>query len=102
MLYYFSVRLLGTNLIGEFIRKHPDCENALRRWQKLITETNFRNIIELKKTFSTADAVDNKTVFNVGGNKIRTITVIEYGIAQVIITHVLTHKEYDQEKWKDE
>lgn len=94
------MRLLGTNLIEEFIKKHPDSKSALRRWQKLIVETDFESIVELRRTFPTADPVEGKTVFNVAGNKIRTITVIEYGIAQIIITHVLTHKEYDMNKWK--
>jgi len=95
------VRLLGTNLIEEFIKKHPDAKSGLRRWQKLIRETDYGSIMELRKTFPTADAVEGKTVFNVGGNKVRTITEIQYGIAMVIVTHVLTHKEYDRGKWKD-
>lgn len=95
------MRLLGTNHIDEFIKKHPEAENALRRWQKLILETDYKNMNELRKTFPSADYVEGKTVFNVGGNKVRTIAMIEYGILQVIVTHVLTHKEYDQGKWRD-
>jgi len=96
------VKLVGTNLIDEFIKEHPDAKSALRRWQKLILETDFRNIVALRKSFPTADAAEGKTVFNVGGNKVRTITEIQYGIALVIITHVLTHAEYDRDKWKDD
>lgn len=95
------MRLLGKNLLEEFIQKHQNSESSLRRWQKLIESTDYKNMNELRKTFPHADYVDGKTVFNVGGNKIRTITVIEYGIRQVIITHVLTHEEYDLNKWKD-
>lgn len=94
------MRLLGTHLIDEFIKKHSDAKSLLRRWQKVVQETDFSNTIELRKTLPSADAVEGKTVFNVGGNKIRTITQIQYGIALVIITHVLTHKEYDAGKWK--
>ncbi|MBI3541272.1 MAG: type II toxin-antitoxin system HigB family toxin [Deltaproteobacteria bacterium] len=96
------MRLLGANHIDEFIKKHSETKNALRRWQKLIVETDYKNMSELRKTFPTADYVAEKTVFNVGGNKIRTITVIEYGIKQLIITHVLTHEEYDRNRWKGE
>jgi hypothetical protein len=35
------------------------------------------------------------TVFDVGGNK------IEYGNKIILITHVLTHTEYDKNKWKE-
>lgn len=95
------MRLLGVNLIEDFIKRHRDAKSAWRRWQKLVQEADFKSIVDLRKTFSTADAVGGKTVFNVGGNKVRTITEIQYGIAMVIVTHVLTHEEYDRGKWKD-
>ena len=95
------MRLLGTNLLEDFIRKHPSSESPLRRWQKIIEECDYKNMSELRKTFPHADHVEGKTVFNVGGNKIRTITLIEFNIRQVIITHVLTHEEYDRNKWQD-
>ena len=95
------MRLLGQSRIEEFIKKHSNAKSSLRRWQKLIVESDYKNVMELRKTFPTADYVNGKTVFNVGGNKIRTITIIEYGIRQVLITHVLTHEEYDEGKWKD-
>lgn len=95
------MRLLGTNLIEEFIKKHRDAESSLRRWQKLIMESDYTNMNELRKTFPSADYVEGKTIFNVGGNKVRTITVITYEIAQVIVTEVLTHKDYDRNRWRD-
>ena len=95
------MRLLGIQHIDKFIKKHPKTKSALLRWKKIIESGQFKNFVELRKTLPTADQVSNKTVFNVGGNKVRTITLIEYGIAQVIITDVLTHAEYDRDKWKD-
>jgi mRNA interferase HigB len=95
------MRLLGTHLLDDFMKKHPEAKNALLRWQKIIEGADYKSLVDLKKTFPHADYVKEKTVFNLGGNKIRAITVIEYGIRQVIITHVLTHAEYDQAKWKD-
>ena len=100
LLYLLKMRLLGVNHIEDFIKKHKDA-NALKRWQKLIESTDFKSMNELRKTFSHADYVDGKTIFNISGNKIRMITIITYGIHQVIITDVLTHQEYDQNKWKD-
>ncbi len=94
------MRLLGKNLIEEFIDKYPQSKNALLRWKTLIEQNNFKHYVGLKKTFPSADLVNEYTVFNVGGNKIRTITLIEYGIQQVLITGILTHREYDAEKWK--
>jgi len=95
------MRLLGTHLVDDFIKKHPKAKGALRRWQKIIEGEDYRSFVELRKTFPQADYVRGKTVFNVGGNKIRAITFIEYGIRQVLITHVLTHAEYDNRNWID-
>ncbi len=47
------------------------------------------------------DFVGSQTVFDVGGNKVRAITKIEFSVKIVLVTHVLTHKEYDKEKWKE-
>jgi len=47
------------------------------------------------------DIVGEQVVFDVGGNKVRAITKIQYGSSIILITHILTHSEYDKEKWKD-
>jgi mRNA interferase HigB len=40
------------------------------------------------------------TVFNVGGNKYRLLTLVNYGRQTVEVVDVLTHAEYDKEQWK--
>ena len=47
-----------------------------------------------------ADYVDPFMVFNIGGNKYRLIAVIHYNRRKVYIRQVLTHAEYDRDKWK--
>ena len=42
------------------------------------------------------------TIFDIGGNKYRIITLIDYTRQTVLITHVLDHKEYDKNNWKSE
>jgi mRNA interferase HigB len=55
---------------------------------------------ELKRTFGDkVDKVGKYTVFDVGGNKCRAITVIHFNRAKVYIREVLTHPQYDEEKW---
>jgi len=50
--------------------------------------------------FPTADQVGKLTVFNVGGNKVRLIAAIHYNRKRIYIRWVLTHREYDQGRWK--
>jgi mRNA interferase HigB len=40
------------------------------------------------------------TVFNIGGNKVRLIAAVHYNTQRLYIRHVLTHKEYDKNKWR--
>ncbi|OTP80603.1 hypothetical protein PAMC26510_01395 [Caballeronia sordidicola] len=54
----------------------------------------------MKRTFNTVDYVAPFTVFDVGGNKYRVITDIHYNRKKVYIRYVLTHAEYDRNKWK--
>jgi len=49
---------------------------------------------------ASADVVGKWTVFNIKGNKYRLITEINYRVRRIYILHVLTHAQYDQEKWK--
>ena len=85
----------------DFGKLHPETESALDRWYRISKHTDFNSFIELRKVFPSADQVDKHTVFNIGGNKVRIITAIHYNRKIIYIRHVLSHKEYDKEFWKE-
>jgi mRNA interferase HigB len=62
---------------------------------------NFDSFAALRQTFPSADQVGKLTVFNISGNKARSIAAIHYNRRRVYIRHVLTHAEYDKGKWKE-
>ena len=96
------MQLLGKNIIDQFKKKHPISRKALDRWVKLIEGAEFKKPQDIKDFFGgNVDFVGTHTVFDVAGNKVRAITKIEFGVNVVLITHVLTHKEYDKDKWKE-
>ena len=100
--YNANVKLIGKEKIDDFKKAHSSSRKALDRWAKLVEGADFDNPQEIKNLFGVnVDFVGNQAVFDVGGNKVRTITKIEYGHKIVLITHVLTHTEYDKEKWKE-
>ncbi|MCK6382689.1 MAG: type II toxin-antitoxin system HigB family toxin [Leptospiraceae bacterium] len=66
-----------------------------------MSRQKFLSFAELRKVFPSADLVGNFTVFNIGGNKFRLITAIHYNTQIVYIRHILTHTEYDQNKWRN-
>lgn len=86
--------------LNEFAKLHPDVKNALAQWYKLIKQSEFSSFVELRRVFPSADQVGKLTVFNIGGNKARLIAAIHYNRKKVYIRAVLTHSEYDEERWK--
>ncbi|HLE10757.1 MAG: hypothetical protein A2504_11425 [Bdellovibrionales bacterium RIFOXYD12_FULL_39_22] len=96
------MKLLGKNIIEEFKKKHSLSRKALDRWVKLIEGAEFDFPHDVKRLFgANVDFVGQQTVFDVGGNKIRAITKIEYGVKIILVTNILTHQEYDKNKWKE-
>ncbi|MEH2015116.1 type II toxin-antitoxin system HigB family toxin [Nostoc sp.] len=87
--------------LNEFAKLHPDTNNALAEWYRLVKGNEFASFVELREMFPSADQVGKLTVFNIGGNKVRLIAAIHYNRQKVYIRAVLTHLEYDQGKWKE-
>lgn len=84
----------------DFSEKHPNTEIALDTWYRIVKKSDIANFSELREIFPSADKVDNLTVFNISGNNVRLITAIHFNTQCIYIRHVLTHNEYDKEKWK--
>jgi mRNA interferase HigB len=60
----------------------------------------WRNWADVKAAFATASLVGNCVVFNIRGNHYRLIIRILYASQKVFILKVMTHEEYDDDKWK--
>ena len=87
--------------ILEFAAKHPDCASALDAWYRIVKHVKVANFVELRAIFPSADHVAGLTVFNIGGNKVRLVAAIHYNSQRIYIRHVLTHAEYDRNRWKE-
>ncbi|HIK12803.1 MAG TPA: type II toxin-antitoxin system HigB family toxin [Oscillatoriaceae cyanobacterium M33_DOE_052] len=95
------MHIISKSPLKDFWSQHPAAKTALKAWYKQMAAANYANLAELKQTVTaSADIVGNFTVFNIGGNKFRLIAFIDYQYRKVFIRAVLTHEEYDQEKWK--
>ncbi len=87
--------------IVDFAKQHPNCSSALESWYRIVKLSTISNFIELQIIFPSADKVEGLTVFNIGGNKVRLIAAVHYNTQRVYIRDVLTHGEYDKNKWKE-
>ena len=96
------MHIITRKRLNDFAAKHPDSTDALERWYRIVKKTDFSDFVVLRKIFPSADQVNQKTVFNIGGNKYRLITAIHYNRRKIYIRHVLTHSEYDRNGWKND
>ncbi len=94
------MHVISRKALRQFWEEHPDSENALARWFKIMQRNEFANLNALRATFPTADQVGDLIVFNIGGNKYRLIASIHFNRGKVYIRRVLTHSEYDKGDWK--
>lgn len=98
------MHVVSQKALREFAKTPADAASPLRAWFKLARRGRFRNLTELKRTFASADMVPLKGrdfyVFNIGGNKYRLIAAIHFNTQRLFVRHILTHAEYDTERWK--
>lgn len=96
------MQIINRSLLGKFKQKHPQSRKPLSDWENIINSTDYQDLNALKITF--AKKVDylpqGYTIFDIGGNKYRLITEIEYCFKVVEIKVVWTHNEYSNPKNK--
>lgn len=92
------MHIITQSRLREFARHHPTTKTPLRAWETMIRAKKYRTPHEIRTDFfGSADFLgDGRTVFNIGGTKYRIVAKILYRSGQVLIRHVLTHKEYDR------
>jgi mRNA interferase HigB len=96
------MRVITKQRINEFSEKYPNSFNSLISWFRIVSRSNFNSFADLRQTFPSANIVGKLTVFNIGGNKFRLIAAIHYNTQILYIRHILTHVEYNKNKWKNE
>ena len=102
MSYIDNMILIGRKIIVEFGKTHPHSRNPLSAWEKVIKQTNYQSFNELKRTFPSVDYVSHRyTIFDIGGNKYRLITEVDYVAKVVNVKRAWTHAEYSMKKNED-
>jgi mRNA interferase HigB len=95
------MHIITRKRLNEFAEKHSNARAGLAHWYQVMKKNNFPHFAALRIALPHADQVGGLTVFNLGGNKARLICAIHYNRRKVYIRAVLTHIEYDADKWKE-
>jgi mRNA interferase HigB len=89
--------------LTEASAKYPDAKSEIAAWYEIIKNVRWTSLVDVRKVFKDADAVDGYVIFNIRHNRYRLITVIHYArerngkqtMGHVYIRSFLTHKEYN-------
>jgi mRNA interferase HigB len=93
------MHVISRKKLKEAAGKHADRTGPLGSWFRIAKKASWRSLADVRRTFSSADAVGKWTIFNVKGNQYRLVAEINYMFGRVYIRHVLTHAEYDRGGW---
>lgn len=101
------MRVISKRRLREFWEQHPHARRPLETWFKVAERADWADFSDVRASFGNASAVPlycgiTAIVFNVGGNKYRLVTRIEYQFHVVYVKMALTHRQYDANRWKEE
>ena len=89
--------IAGQHVLEQAKRKHAKAAKRIDGWTKAVKCSRATRFDELKKTANSVDYVKPHTVFDLGGNDYRIVTLIDYTVKVILVKYFFTHAEYD--KW---
>jgi mRNA interferase HigB len=96
------MHVISYRRLRDYGEQYADVRDPLDNWYKISSKAVWGNLLETQQVFPSAEAVGNFTVFNIKGNNYRLIVSIDYRQQIIYIKYILTHAEYDKEKWKND
>jgi mRNA interferase HigB len=80
-------------------------QRPLLEWFKVCRVARWSSFADVRQTRGDADVARvqsgrTATIFDIGGNKWRIITLIDYARQRMLVTHVMDLKEHDRNTWK--
>jgi mRNA interferase HigB len=76
---------------------YRDAEQPLRTWVRVTKGAKWVDPPAVKQVFGSADVLrDGRVVFDIGGNKYRLVTWINYNYGIVYVRFIGPHREYDK------
>jgi len=96
------MRVISKRRLRDFWKQQSAARSALEGWYRVVRDKQlaWTDFHDVKATYGNASLVGECVVFNIGGNKYRLITKINYVTHNVFVRAVLTHAEYDEGNWK--
>jgi len=90
--------LIARRTLRDFYEQpgHEDARQALLVWAKIVEKAEWTTPANVRSQFRTVDFVNDRAIFNIGGNKYRLIVRINFSKKIVFVRFLGTHVEYDR------
>jgi mRNA interferase HigB len=96
------VRVISRKKIRDAGKEYPEWEASLLAWYRVAKSADWTHFLDVKQSWKNSDKVGTCVVFDISHNKCRLVARINYKSKKVFIRYVLSHPDYDKEKWKDD
>ena len=91
------MRIIARRTLRDYWEKHPSAEQVLKSWFREASAAIWNEPADVKARYRSASIIGgNRVVFNIGGNKYRLITQINYSFKIVYIRFIGSHAAYDK------
>jgi len=100
-------RIVTPKRLQDYAADYPAAEPSLDHWEKTVMAASWQTPADVKQSFNDVDPAKVKSgktvyVFNIQRNEHRLIAAIHFNSGMVYVLRLMTHKEYDRNRWKDE
>jgi mRNA interferase HigB len=93
------MHVIAQRALREFWERHPESREPLAGWCWLMEAGEPPDVDALRQSVKPAECIAPYTVFEVGANKYRLVTLIQFNRRRVYVRHVFAPAEY--RKWCD-
>ena len=94
------VHVVSHKAIRIFGEVHPDSRGPLGFWYRVAKRATWTSFPEVKQSFNSADFVAPYVIFDIGGNKYRLLSEINFRRSVLFVRAIMTHKDYVKGGWK--
>jgi mRNA interferase HigB len=102
------MRVIKPSALRRFWRANPKAERELKKWLDAADAASWKHPADVKSDFGArvdfvqVDSGNTVAVFDIANNNWRLIAAIHYDHPRVFVLRILTHEEYDANRWKEE
>ena len=96
------MHLISIRNLRQDSSRYPHLKKVIDEWYSILKKADWQSLEDVRRIYRDAEAVGNFTVFNIKGNDYRLIVGIDYENQVVYYKYLLTHGEYDKDRWKND